>query len=162
MLLGLICLTAAGCSSSTAQADTTGVEATASIAEPHCMKFISANCSDNESGLDVAACDVNITSESVGGEDVSKLDIDIGNAYPGYEAYADFTIKNVGNYDVQIKSVTITNPSPLALSVTITDLELITLIPDETVDGTVTVGIRDGAEQKGTYTFNITIIGEKI
>ncbi len=151
----LICLAAAGCSYAAPTGDT-------AEAEHQCINFSSASCSDNELTLDVATCDVVITSEEVSEDvEVSKLIVTIGNAYPGYEAYVDFTIKNVGDYDVQIKSVTINNPSPDAISVSITDLIDTTLAPNETVDGKVTVGVLDGAEQKTTYTFNITIEGKE-
>lgn len=152
----LICLAAAGCSYAAPTGDT-------AEAEHQCINFSSASCSDNELTLDVATCDVVITSEEVSEDvEVSKLIVTIGNAYPGYEAYVDFTIKNVGDYHVHIESVPTDNPNPEALSVDITDLTCTTFGPGATVSGTVTVGVLDGAEQKTTYTFNITIEGEEV
>ena len=66
---------------------------------------------------------------------LDTLKVTINNAYPGYEAYADFTVGNVGDYDVQIKSVTIDNPNSEALSMSVTDCYLSLLSQMEMMNG---------------------------
>jgi len=116
ILLLLICFAGVGCSYAV-QADTTGVEGTAGIEQQHhSLEFTAATCVDNEVGIEVATCDVGLEDSTADGLK-DKLNIAIENAYPGYEAHAEFSIKNVGTYSLHIKPVIITNPNPEAISV---------------------------------------------
>lgn len=106
---------------------------------------------DNEIEKDVATTTAHITC------DKDAIIVKITNAYPCYEAYIEYTIKNVGNRPVQFTSVTVINPNPEALEITSTDHTGTVLGPCQTTTGKTTVHILQPAKQNWQYEFEIRI-----
>lgn len=107
--------------------------------------------SDNEIEKDVAQGTATISVDG------NEIIITITNGYPCYEAYVNFTIQNQGEQMVHIYSVSLDNPNPTALEVTVTNLACTNLNPWDTAEGVVTTHILQTAQQGQTYTFKITI-----
>ena len=79
------------------------------------IKFTYVTTSDNEIEKDVA----NVYAEKTC--DGNTINAYISNAYPCYEAYINYTIKNTGCKPFHFDSVTIINNYPEALEITITN-----------------------------------------
>ena len=118
--------------------------------------FVQSSAWDNETD-DVA--EVIAYIDNPGG-----LIISITDAYPGYEAYVSFRIQHIGepgDPTIYIDLIDIINGNETALNITVTKpngdpLPLGTpLDPRETLDGLVTIKIKEGAEQDKSYTFGI-------
>jgi hypothetical protein len=115
------------------------------------VEFTEVTTSDNEIEKEVA----NVYAEICDGD---KINAYITNAYPCYEAYIDFTIKNKGNKPVHIDEVRIEDYDKTALEISIIDIIACTWIsPGETINGQVTVHILQEAKQNWQYTFKIKI-----
>ena len=113
--------------------------------------FVAVTYRDNEGEKDVAQVTADISIDG------TEIKIAITNGYPCYEAYVNFTIQNQGDKTVHIYNVTVENPNPTALDVTITPLTCTTLYPWDETEGTVTTHILQTAQECHTYTFKITI-----
>jgi len=116
------------------------------------VKFTRVSTSDNEVEKDVAT--VTATIINCAGDTIKAY---ITNAYPCYEAYITYTIKNKGCRPVHFDSLTIINPSPEALEITTTNHTCTWLAPCDTVQGTTTVHILQPAKQDWQYSFQIKI-----
>jgi len=115
------------------------------------VEFTEVTTSDNEIEKEVA----NVYAEICDGD---KINAYITNAYPCYEAYIDFTIKNKGDKPVHIDEVRIEDYDKTALEISIIDIIACTWIsPGETINGQVTVHILQEAKQNWQYTFKIKI-----
>ena len=117
--------------------------------------FTSVSASDNEGVLDVGVVKANIIASG------ELIDVDISNAYPGYEAYIDFTITNTGD-PVYITGLRFsdydTSADTSALSLSVTGIVPGTLIgTGESVSGRLTVMVLDGALQNMVYLFDVYI-----
>jgi hypothetical protein len=125
--------------------------------KPRCycdIAFVSVSATDNEAKINIASVFAQITSEG------KTLDVCIKNAYPGYEAYVTFTIKNRGSLPIRIDEVSATEYNKEALQVKTTGLPVSTLIrPGDTVGASETVRILEGAKQGWRYTFKVEIEG---
>ena len=114
------------------------------------VKFTQVITNDNEFEKDVA----DVTAEITCGNTINAY---ITNAYPCYEAYINYTIKNTGCKPVHFDSVTIINNYPDVLDITTTNHTCTWLSPYEKVKGTTTVHILQPAEQDSEYEFQIKI-----
>ena len=120
--------------------------------QPYCnLKFISVTTSDNEIEKDVANVSAEITCDRY------TINAYITNAYPCYEAYICYTIKNKGTCPIHFNSLTIINPNPEALEIATTNHTCTWLSPCEKVSGLTTVHILQPAQQNSEYTFQIKI-----
>lgn len=112
--------------------------------------FTSVSVSDNEGVLDVGVVSAVITSDEL-------VDVDIFNAYPGYEAYIDFTIINIGD-PVYITGLSFSDYDTSALSLSVDGIVPGTFLgSEESVSGTLTVTVLDGALQNTVYLFDVFI-----
>jgi len=116
------------------------------------VKFTKVTTWDNEIEKDIAT----ITANIVGCEG-DTIKAYITNAYPCYEAYINYTIKNVGCRPVHFDTVTIINPNPEALEITTTNHTCTWLQSCEKITGLTTVHILQTAKQNWTYQFQIKI-----
>jgi len=115
------------------------------------VKFTYVTTSDNEFEKEVADVYAEISCDG------NTINVYITNAYPCYEAYITYTIKNKGSKPAHFDSVTIINPNPEALEITTTNHTCTYLSPCTTVQGTTTVHILQPAEQNAEYSFQIKI-----
>jgi hypothetical protein len=113
------------------------------------VAFTNVITSDNEAEIDVATTLAQIA------QDGNVINVYVLNAYPGYEAYIIYTIKNKGQIPARFDSLTIKNPNPEALKITTTDHTFTWLQPDQTVQGTTTIQIGESADENQQYTFQI-------
>jgi hypothetical protein len=113
------------------------------------LAFISVVAGDNETEIDVAVANAQITPDG------NTINVYISNAYPGYEAYIIYTIQNKGEIPARFDSLTIKNPNPEVLEITFTDHTYIWLQPGQTVQGEATIHILEKAEENKQYTFQI-------
>jgi len=119
---------------------------------PTCdLKFIIVTTSDNEVIKDVGCVCAKISCDGY------TINAYITNSYPCYEAYINYTVKNIGTCPIHFDSVTIINPNPEALAITTTNHTCTWLSSCERVKGTTTVHTLQPAEQSGQYTFQIKI-----
>ena len=119
---------------------------------PQCeVIFTYASTWDNEIEKDVGHTCTWITNCQ------HTIQVSICNAYPCYEVYINYTVKNIGTCTIHFDSVTIINPNPEALAITTTNHTCTWLSPWETVKGTTTVHTLQPAQQNGQYTFQIKI-----
>jgi len=119
---------------------------------PTCdLKFIIVTTSDNEVIKDVGKVCAKISCDGC------TINVYITNSYPCYEAYINYTVKNIGTCPIHFDSVTIINPNPEALAITTTNHTCTWLSSWETVKGTTTVHTLQPAQQNGQYTFQIKI-----
>lgn len=106
---------------------------------------------DNEGGIDVGYIGT-VTLDPSG----SSINIDIFNAYPGYKAYIDFTVKNLGNKPINVNMVA-SDYEDTALDIEVAGVEEGDVLGvGESLDGTVTVGLLQGAEQNTVYGFTVS------
>jgi hypothetical protein len=105
---------------------------------------------DNEIDKDVASATVTLNA---GG---SSITVDITVAYPGYEAYIDFTITNLGNKPIDVDGVVSEIYDVDALEIVITGVVAGTVLDvGASLDGTVTIKVLPGAEQNTQYPFTM-------
>jgi hypothetical protein len=93
------------------------------------------------------------------------LSISILGAYPGYEAYVNFTIKNLGyveNPILYLREIDISNPPVLDVAVTYLNGDPILmdtpLDSGEILEGLVTVTVLSGVDELQSYNFDVDII----
>jgi len=116
------------------------------------VKFTTVTTYDNEIEKDVADVYAQITNDG------NSINAYITNAYPCYEAYVNFTIKNKGNKPAHIDEVTIEDYDKTALEIEMTNIIACTWIsPSETINGQLTIHILQEAKQNWQYTFQIKI-----
>jgi len=115
------------------------------------VAFTNVITSDNEAEIDVAITTAQITPDG------NTINVYISNAYPNYEAYITYTIKNMGEMPAHFDSLTITNPNPEALEITTTDHTGTWLSPGQTTQGTTTICILQEAKQNCQYQLQISI-----
>jgi hypothetical protein len=111
--------------------------------------FTTATTSDNENTKNTANIQAQIAY------DHQTINVRITNAYPQYEAYLKYTIKNTGKYPAQFTAPTITNPNPEALQITTTNHQNTILQPGQTIQGTTTIHLLATIQQNRQYTFQI-------
>jgi len=108
---------------------------------------------DNENVYDVGSINVTIAP------DQKSALITISNSYPGYVAYANFSIVNTGTIPVKL-SDTVTNDNTAEINVATSWSGLDSnnvLLPGQTAYLNVTTTVTDLAAQNTTYTFTVTI-----
>jgi hypothetical protein len=116
------------------------------------VDFIKVKTWDNEIEKDVGNVSAKITNCG------NAIDVCITNAYPCYEAYVNFTIKNKGNRPVHIDEVKIEDYNKTALEIEMTNIIACTWInPCEKINGQLIVHTLQEAEECHTYTFKIVI-----
>jgi hypothetical protein len=114
--------------------------------------FTNVKAWDNEIEKDVANVYPTLSCDN------KTINVQITNAYPCYEAYVNFTIKNKGNMPAHIDEVKIEEYNKTALEITLTDIIACTWISNcESINGSLTVHTLQEAEQNHTYTFKIVI-----
>ena len=129
--------------------------------QPECgVIFTCVYASDNEGKEDVAQIDAWV--EDSGGKIVTTMT----NAYPGYQGYVAFTVKNVGRVPVKITDVTIDNPNPGEVPVRIAEPWLVwgVLHPGSCLSwrlGLLVYGVTEEVAMNAAYTFTITIHAEQ-
>jgi len=112
--------------------------------------FTSFSITDNEFDIDVASVSVVISSYDL-------IDVSILNTYPGYEAYIEFTVSNVGD-PVYITSLSFGVYDSSALMLNVFDIVPGTLLgSDEEITGLLVVTILEGALQNSIYDFDVFI-----
>lgn len=113
--------------------------------------FTDVSFSDNEGVLDVGLVQASIMGDG------EMIDVDIFNAYPGYEAYVDFTITNVGD-PVYIVGLSFSSYDTSALSLVVDGVVPGTFLgSEESVSGRLTVTVLDGALQNMVYLFDVYV-----
>jgi hypothetical protein len=116
------------------------------------VKFTKVTTWDNEVEKDVGKVNANITCDG------NTINAYITNAYPCYEAYINFTIKNKGGKPVHIDEVKIQDYNETALEIEMTDIiACIWISPCETINGLLTVHTLQEAQECHTYTFKVVI-----
>jgi len=123
------------------------------------VAFTSASASDNEfeEGV-VDPKDVGAVEVDPSGNDIytKSLVVYITNAYPGYKAYIDFTITNMGNKPIDVLGVVSKDYNNTALRIVVTGVVAGgVLYPSRSLDGTVTIKVRQGAKQNTLYPFTV-------
>ena len=128
------------------------------LATPQCSVAVtSVLVYDNEGSLpepkDVAQIAASITGDGRG------IVTTITNAYPGYEGSVDFTVTNTGDCVIQIDGITITNPNPDELEVSINeqDLEGKVLAIGASCNGLLVQGITQQAAQNAPSPYIVEI-----
>lgn len=107
---------------------------------------------------DVACCSCELAVPESGSSDFEQVIVTIQNAYPCYECAVSVTVHNDGTVPSRIASLGITSPPEVSVT-HIDNLLDVVLDPDESVDGTFVVHVKQEARQGYTYTFTITIGG---
>jgi len=85
--------------------------------------------------------------------------VEIAHAYPGYVVYIDFTVINAGNNPINIDGLAPGGYDPSAMAVSLTgDISTTGSLPaGDTVDGTLTITVLNGAFQNEEYEFTIDL-----
>jgi hypothetical protein len=117
-------------------------------------EFANVVCSDTgvDPGYDkdVASCNVGLS------DDKQTMTVTISNAYPCYSCKIRYDVVNTGTIPVKIKSITVTNPSEV--SVTVTGIKVGDQIDCGASEaGDLEIHVEQDAEQGATYTFSVTI-----
>jgi len=114
--------------------------------------FIKVRTYDNEIEKDVGKVYAQISCDG------GTIQVCIGNSYPCYKAYINFTIKNKGSYPVHIDEVKIQDYNSTALEIEMTNIiACIWISPCETINGLLTVHTLQEAQECHTYTFKVVI-----
>lgn len=120
------------------------------------VKFIDVTTSDNEFEAGEAdPKDVGTVSAQIidCGDTITAQ---VGNAYPGYKAYIDFTITNLGNQPINVDGVMGKIYDEDALEITVTGVVAGTVLyAGESLQGTVTIKVLPEAEQNTQYPFTM-------
>ena len=107
---------------------------------------------DNEDDKDIG--DVTVTLDPSG----SSIAVVITTAYPGYEAYVDFTIANLGNKPIDVNGVVGQTYDITALEIQVSGVEAGTVLGvGEILDGTATIRVLQGAAQGTVYPFTVSL-----
>jgi len=110
------------------------------------------NPPDNEIDKDVG--DVTVTLNPGG----SSITIDVTTAYPGYEAYVDFTIANLGNNPIDVDGVVSEDYDETALDIVVAGVVAGTVLGvGESLNGMATVKVLQGAQQNTVYPFTLSL-----
>jgi len=131
------------------------------------VKFSDWYCSDtgadpqaqgfsNTEGKDVASCDISI-EEVDSGNNAVKLLVTISKAYPGYSVDVGLVIDNIGTIPVKLLSSRISGVNESALNVSLTVPEDTQIEPDGSSTYTLHITVLQTAEEKNTYTFEVTL-----
>ena len=116
------------------------------------VEFTKVTCKDNEVGKDIGSVRAQISS------DRKTIQVCITNAYPGYEAQVEFTLRNRGDLPIHVDEVCIREYDRTALEVDVVKLIVcLWIMPGESKTGLETVRILDGAKPGWKYTFNVEI-----
>ena len=130
-----------------------------SYANDNLIAFVGCDSWDNETYKFIG--DVNAYIDLDG-----QLNISITDAYPQYEAYVNFTIKNIGHPEdptVLLNEIEVINGNESALSIVVTDLDGnpipvdAPIDPGETLDGLVTISVLNEIEESHTYSFGVKL-----
>jgi len=114
------------------------------------VAFIDVSASDNEYVKEVADVTAQIINEGSG------IYVGISNAYPRYEAYIDFTITNQGNKPINV-DVVASDYEDTALDIDVAGVEEGDVLGmEESLYGTLTVLVLQGAEQNTVYDFTVS------
>jgi len=128
--------------------------------------------SDKDVYFSMSSTDDNEVAENVGEvyayiTQAGDLNVSLLNAYPGYEAYVDFTIMYTdasgGSDPVSLKAIVVTNGNQSKIDVVVTDpagnpIPINTVLyPNDTLDGLLTITMLDGAEEGESYSFGVGI-----
>ena len=113
------------------------------------VEFTQATTIDNEKTTNTATIQAQISY------DRHSINVQIKNAYPGYVCQLKYVLKNTGNIATQFSAPTIVNQHPEAIQVTTTNSQNQVLQPYQTLQGTTTIQIQDGAQQNQQYSFQI-------
>jgi hypothetical protein len=115
------------------------------------VRFIGISYSDNEGSYNIATGIAYIYTNNIS-------IVSISNAYPGYIAYVDFTMANVGNDPILLDELTISGYDTDVLDIQVVDVTVGTfLLPRESTSGQLIVEVLDDAEMDTTYPFDIYI-----
>ncbi|MFX0107410.1 MAG: hypothetical protein ACFE7R_03935 [Candidatus Hodarchaeota archaeon] len=116
-------------------------------------EFIIVKAFDNEIEKDVADIWVRISCSR------EVIRAYIVNAYPCYEAYVNFTIRNRGIKPAYIDRVVVDNYDRTALDIDMADVVACTWInPFRTTSGQLRIHVLQGAKQHWRYEFRVRII----
>ena len=110
---------------------------------------------DNEGAVDVG--DVIVTLDPSG----SSINVVITTAYPGYEAYVDFTITNRGNKPINVDSVSVSgsyDPDELEIVVDGVEKGAVLGVGESWGGRKATIKVLQGVEQDTLYTFTISLV----
>ena len=115
---------------------------------------------DNEVDIDVGDVSVILISRvptlssDVPVNDGNRILVTVTTAYPGYEAYVDFTIKNMGTSIIDVNGIVLEDYNDTAMGITVTGFEgVIELVPGEELSGRLTISVLNEAEQNWQYPF---------
>ena len=115
------------------------------------VRFISISYSDNEVSYNVATGSAHIIANNIS-------QVTISNAYPGYIAYVDFIMANVGSDPILLDELLISGYNTDALDIQVDGVVLGTfLLPRESTDGQLIIEVLDDASMDTSYPFNIYI-----
>jgi len=115
------------------------------------VMFTKVTSKDNEIEKDIADVYAQIT------HDGDTINVYITNAYPCYEAYINFTIKNKGNKPAHIDDAYIEDYNQKALEIDITNIACTWINPSQTISGLLKVHTLPEAKQNWQYTFKARI-----
>lgn len=123
--------------------------------------FIGCGAWDCEVEKDVGNVSAHIDS-------MGDLNISVSNAYPGYEACVNFTIKYTapfgGDERVYLTEIDITNNFPSVMDIIVTGIAVgpTPIHQGEKLEGLLTITIKDGAEEDQPYWFDVDIKFEDV
>ena len=135
-----------------------------SFADDNYIEFTQTSSSDSD-GAGGDGGDVSAYIDNAG-----NLIISVSNAYPCYEAYVTFKIQHVGvegDPTMYLKFINITNDYSDAMDIIVTHPNgnpipinyplnpYIPNQPEESLDGIITIKMKDGAEQDKSYSFTV-------
>lgn len=155
------------------------------------IRFISPlEWSDNEYTINVGECLCEYTNPDLISGGYESLEVSITNAYPEYEAYSTFTLKNVGESTDTIEAILVSDPtgklewiwtteytngflwkdnnsnllfdpSEEVIEITITELIGISLPSSESMTAQIDIHIADNAEENQSYGLEVIIAYEE-
>ena len=114
--------------------------------------------SDNEVEKFIGEVDAWLTDETNPGE-YNGIWVEIYHAYPSYEVYIDFTVKNTGERPIDVNGLVPISYDPLAMAFTLTgDISTTTSLDiGETVDGRLVILVLNTVNQNDCYEFEVGI-----
>ncbi|MEM0021626.1 MAG: hypothetical protein QW039_03450 [Fervidicoccaceae archaeon] len=112
---------------------------------------------DNSEGKDVAWCSV--ASEVLDSNgNVIKLNVTIGNAYPGYSPVISFNVTNIGTIPVKLYSSSITGLNSTALNASLSIPQSTQLHPGDVGQYALSITVLQSADENAQYTFEVTLV----
>jgi len=126
---------------------------------PQCdVAFTSVSTGDNEGSMSEPK-EVAQTTAYITDCGNKKIVVNVNNAYPGYEGYVNFTVKNTGRCPIKITGISTNNPNPGYLQLSLTGECVIGAIlqSGDIKSGHLVSGITQQAAQNAIYTFTIEI-----